>query len=472
MAYMVIEDFSMGLDLRKGPVTASAKSLRVLRNGFINAGGEIEKRMAFERQSPHGSAMAGTYGLKGVGVSLWTFGTLPRPSTLPAFIGYHQIAGGPPVMRLTDVEVFDSKFYTVWQFNDGTFHHFYDGAPVATAPNAPTIMAYRSKMYAVWGNILYFSALNDPSFWTPNDTTKPGAGFIQIDSQQSGGVQLMGLSVYYNQLAVFSTTECQLWAMDEDPASNQLVQTISNCGLVAPHARSPYSTGDVLFLHTSGVRSLKARDSSNAASVSDIGSPVDDPVRQFIAQARVADPGHPVPEQLAISMGVIEPLTGQFWLNLGTDIYVLSLSPASNITAWSTYSDGFTPDWMAIADDRIWLRAGADLYAFTGWSRQLYDASTIEAITPLIAGNEPATAKEFTSFDAALEGTWVFEVGTNLLDPTVRDLVGTVTGPSFGQGSIGLSNDGTHISVRATCTDAARARIGNMMFHYNKGHED
>ena len=37
MVYMVAEDFSLGMDLRKSAVTASAKSLRLLRNGYVNA---------------------------------------------------------------------------------------------------------------------------------------------------------------------------------------------------------------------------------------------------------------------------------------------------------------------------------------------------------------------------------------------------------------------------------------------------
>jgi hypothetical protein len=35
-----------------------------------------------------------------------------------------------------------------------------------------------------------------------------------------------------------------------------------------------------------------------------------------------------------------------------------------------------------------------------------------------------------------------------------------------------VQNSGTHVGVRVTNTDAARARIGNMLFHYRDGAVD
>jgi len=84
----------------------------------------------------------------------------------------------------------------------------------------------------------------------------------------------------------------------------------------------------------------------------------------------------------------------------------------------------------------------------------------------------PATVKQFFGLDAALEGTWQIEVGTDPAQPDVRELVATVTGPTFGLQNLGLQNQGTHITARLTCSDAARARIGNLLFHYNKGVSD
>ena len=55
-----IKDFQSGLDLRKSYATAPAGSLRTLRNCFISAGAEIEKRTSFILWA---AAPAGSFGL-------------------------------------------------------------------------------------------------------------------------------------------------------------------------------------------------------------------------------------------------------------------------------------------------------------------------------------------------------------------------------------------------------------------------
>lgn len=465
---MVVENFELGLDLRKSPVTASAKSLRILRNGYVNAGGEIEKRKAF---LDAGIDLTGTYGLGGLGLSPYVFGSTLAPPTLSG-IGYQQLVGAS-IARIADVDVFDNGFYVVVQQPDGNYAHYYQGAHVTEAPNAGQVLAHRSKLYAIRDNIVYFSDVGDPTHWTPGSGA-PGAGFIQLDNQDSGSVSLVGLATYYDQLALFSRTSCQLWAMDEDPAQNQLIQTVDSTGLVAYKALARYSTGDVLFLHDSGVRSLKARDSSNAASVSDVGSPIDEILRKVVSDARRADAGSLVPAGLINMTAIVEPNTGQWWLISGNTIYVLSVAPSSGISAWSQFdTGGFVVDGGAqVINDAIWMRAGNRLYLHGTGIWESYDAAQIEVVLPLVAGNEPATDKTFFAMDAALEGTWQFFVGTDVQNPDTRELVATVSGATFNMQSLGLANSGTHISVRALCADASRARLASLIFHYHKGSED
>lgn len=470
---MIVEDFSLGMDLRKSPVTASAKSLRSLVNAYVNAGGEIEKRRWFVQGVSVGGLTTETYGLGSLGLSIWVFGPTTRPAGLAVQIGYQQLVGAN-IARISDVDVFDNQFYVVVQQPDHTFKHYYNGVLVADAPNAPQVIAHRSKMYAIAGNIVYFSMLNNPAVWTPGPSNT-GAGFIQLDGQDQGAMSLIGLSTYYDQLALFGRNSIQLWAMDEDPAQNQLISTLGGTGLVAPKALARYATGDVLYLSDSGIRSLKARDSSNAAIVSDIGSPMDEELSKLVADARKGTVGTiipGVPDSLIELSGVIEPTTGQFWLVANDKIYVLSVAASSRINAWSRYDLGFTAiDPIEVAG-ALAVRSGADLRIYGTGQWEGYDTSQVEVITPMIAGNEPATSKTFYGLDAALEGTWQIEVGTDPAQPTVREVVATVNGPTFGLQNLGLQNQGTHITARLTCSDAARARVGNLMFHYNKGSVD
>src|SRR5262245_16350999 len=117
MPYMVVEDFSLGMDLRKSPVTASGKSLRLLKNGYVNAGGEIEKRRAF---IDVGWNLAGTYGVGGLGLGVYVFGSTAVPPTLTPGVGYQQLVGAN-IARISDVDVFDNNFYVVVQQPDGNY---------------------------------------------------------------------------------------------------------------------------------------------------------------------------------------------------------------------------------------------------------------------------------------------------------------------------------------------------------------
>lgn len=462
MPYMLIEDFASGVDLRRSAVTAEGRSLRKLVNGFVNAGGEIEKRRAFVTIN---GTLAGTYGLKGAGIYLWVFGSAATaPAGLPQGVAYHALVGAN-IARIADVEIFNGLLYVVVQQPDGNFAHYYNGAHVTEAPNSGTVMAHRSKMYSVKDNIVYFSGLDDPLHWTADSGGTVGAGFIQVDAQDDGSVTLVGLASYYDQLALFGRNSVQLWSMDEDPKLNQLIQTVGNIGLVTPQGVGRYATGDVLFLHDSGIRSLRARDSSNAASVNDIGSPIDEEIRALVRAAKAENPGAVSPRTLVDTTTFIDPDTGQFWLSMGNSIYVLSIAASSKVSAWSRFDPGFKPQYFAPTSWATFLRSGDTLYAYSDG----YDNSLCEVITPMIPANKPATNKMFSAMDAAIEGTWSFEVGTDPSNPDTRDPVATITGPSFSQQSIGMQNSGTHIGVRMTATDPSRARIGNMLFHYREG---
>src|SRR3546814_8090877 len=121
----------------------------------------------------------------------------------------------------------------------------------------------------------------------------------------------------------------QIEYVDPDHALNQQRQVRTNTGTVAPHSVVSFGDSDVFFLLESGVRSLRARDSSNSASVSDVGTPVD----QLILDA-VRDLDEDVVEA---AVAIIEPIDGRYWLALGDNVYMFSFFPAKKVSAWTTY---------------------------------------------------------------------------------------------------------------------------------------
>lgn len=462
MAYQVIANFAKGLDVRKSPVTSDPGTLQVMRNAFINAGGEIEKRCAF---TEFVTLPAGTIGLGPgyvVGTTIGTapavFGTTPAPMGFPSTVMYQQLGTGSTLARIKQVETYDGKLYVVAETSLGAYEHFYDGALV-TLPNDGIfhVIVHRNKVFGITPDTIFFSALNDPADWSG-----VGSGFIQPDKFDAGSWQLIGMSVYYDQLAIFARVGVQLWSMDEDPDKNQLVRTILNIGLVSPLASLRYGAGDVLFLHDSGIRSLRARDASNAAAVSDIGAPIDP-----LTRAHLIDNNRNNPAALQTVQTVSHPITGQAWFVWEGEIYVFTQAPSTNINAWSIFETPDSVDNVALVGTAVFLRSGNKLLRYGGEFGDEYDDTEAEAIVPFVAGEKPATAKSWFAMDAAIDGTWTFYAGSDTTALNVRDLVATITGASFDQQQVGMALNGTHVSVRAVTTSPTRARISSIVCHFN-----
>lgn len=71
MAYIAIQNFKYGLDTRRLEETTQPGALTTLRNAHINQGGEIQKRMAFERLA----LPAGTFGMQVTSAGIAVFGS-------------------------------------------------------------------------------------------------------------------------------------------------------------------------------------------------------------------------------------------------------------------------------------------------------------------------------------------------------------------------------------------------------------
>lgn len=128
MPYVIIENFSGGLDLRRLPAVSTPGSLLELTNAHITRGGEIEKRKAFATSS---SLPSGTHGLAADDEELWVFGSAPNPS-MPSGINYQRLQhpDGHSMVRVHSWDLYGGRFYVAAEFSNGDILHFYDGERV------------------------------------------------------------------------------------------------------------------------------------------------------------------------------------------------------------------------------------------------------------------------------------------------------------------------------------------------------
>lgn len=458
MPYVVVEDFRAGLDVRRSVVTAKPGSLRELTNAFINAGGEVEKRRGLISAY---SLPNGTIGLARIAAAPVVFSFWGSPPTMPAGVACQQVFSPVDLTKVLDSEFVYNSQYMVAKGVDGNIYHFWGSSNVTPPyPQAAYIRQHRNRLWSFYGNVLYFSALQSAGTWSvPTPGTPTSAGYIEVSYSDAGYPWLIGLNVYYNQLALLGRRAVQLWSMDEDPSKNQIIRSISNTGLVGPLAHTQVAGGDLLYLTDSGFRSLRARDASNQAMVTDLGSPIDDLIRPKVAAETAAN--YTVDARTAV-----DPLNGHALTFWGNEVWCLAMAPAADITAWSRWTMPFTIEGVSNVDSRLYVRSGNTIYLLGGWDNATYDNSEVVVTTPFMDAGTPATLKRWHKLDAALEGTWSVEIASDPTQPDVFEMVGTITGATFPMQDVGLSTTTTHVSLRLKTTDASRARIGKLILHY------
>jgi hypothetical protein len=480
MPYIIVEDFSGGVDLRKASITSPPGTLRQLRNAFVNAGGEIEKRKTF---TTVGNLPAGdTVGLAFRNDRLAVFGTEAAGAigALPSYTDYYQLIptdSGRTLDRILDTSNYAGSLYVIARLDDGSIAHFYvDGATATQIVGAAgtNATAHQMKMYRVNGRNLSFSALDDPE-----DLAGTGSGTIDVTAQDAGSTELVGIEQYYSYLLLMARNAIQIWQMDVDPANNALVQVLGSIGLVAPLAAARYGNGDVLLLSDTGIRSIRARDSSNAAVLNDIGSPID----ARIAEKR-ADLTPAAAEKI---VAMVDPLSGHFWLVWGAETFVLAYYPNSKVTAWSTFIPPLSVDYVTLANSRLAFRAGDSIYVYgslppsgspfdpntpVGSTSAVYDASQVVVELPPIDVGKPASDKTWQAMDVACEGTWQVYVNPDPAQTDAWVLVNTINNTTYGQGALPLDMRSTHLAVKLVSVGTGRHRLARVVVHYEDGSKD
>lgn len=326
------------------------------------------------------------------------------------------------------------------------------------------VKTVRTKEYSVAGSLLHFSGIQEPTKWT-TDTT--GAGFINLSTEDADATNLTALARYQSMLAVFAPTVTMIWYIDPDPDLNTLSQVLANTGTKFPRSVAQFGDSDVFYLDTSGLRSLRARDSSNAAATTDIGVPIDTLVTAKMEELTSAD------TQRVISL--INPIDKRFWLIIKDVIYVFSFYQNAKVSAWTTYEPGFTIDAATVFNERVYVRSGNDIYAYGG----VYTASggisysadvEAEAWLPYLDANRPTAKKNWQGVDFALTGLWEVSAALNPTDVDSAEVIARAFKTSYNQGRIPLSHSSSHISLRfkskSLASDGGPAILSSANIHY------
>lgn len=330
-----------------------------------------------------------------------------------------------------------------------------------TASVAGTFVAtHNDKVYAIAGPLVRFSAIGDPTHWTSGT----GSGLLEVAKAADGIDLLEGISPYQQDLAFFSEAAIQVYSIAADPLSNQSLYSIRNPRAIGPRAIKQIGNIDTLFLSRGGVRSIRARQATDAPVVQDVGSAVDP---FLVEHMRGVSRG-----VLARAVSVVEPIDGRYLLAVGDRIFAFSYFPAGKISAWSYYEPGFTVDEFAVIESGLFARAGDTVYLYGGRSGEEYPlegVTPVEVRLPFTNGGNPSRDKTVVAIEGLLDGEWTVRAYMDPNDPTAVSSDVTIAGTTYPGSPARLSTTSTHVSLLLECRSAGKAGIHELTLGFGDG---
>lgn len=366
------------------------------------------------------------------------------------------VGGNPGAAKIVGVTV-TGTFEPGDRFNIFIKDYNY-GFVAKPAGEVRSVFTFKSKVYAAADTLLEFSGINTPQDWDQENAT--GAGFINMSNEFYGAEPLEAISSYGNYLAIFARNTTQIWYVDPDPTGNRQQQVLANIGCVAPRSVVPIGDIDVFFLSDTGIRSLRARDSSNSAFVSDIGTPIDPLV---IAEMRALSD-----DEKRDAVAAIEPEDGRYTLALGDKLYVFSYFAGAKISAWSNYLPPSPVTDIAVHRGRLWVRCENNkLYLYGGPNNDTYDDTQVVAELPFLDARTPATGKQFTGIDLGIEGEWIVDACFDPANPDFYERICQIDQPTFAMAKIEMTAHSPQFKLRLRSVGEGYARLSNIAVHYD-----
>ena len=271
-------------------------------------------------------------------------------------------AGDAPITEVFDYDTYSGNVFAI-TYHAGSAHpenvrRFYRNKYLKQVTGTSTegvfgyyCRTYKDKMYTVEGRYLASSCVGKPDMWKNVPETEPPtgvktAGYFANDLsvQDSDMTYNIAIEVYYNKLAIMGKNATQLWAARPRSHQGPIRQHPARHRHDRLAQRAAVRLGRHPVSRLDGIRSLRARDSSLAASVSDVGSPIDPLIQDLHREWGEYS--------MSQAISIVQPVTGRVWVIIplardavtgvvSSRIFVLSAFPGPKISAWSEYRPNF-----------------------------------------------------------------------------------------------------------------------------------
>lgn len=331
----------------------------------------------------------------------------------------------------------------------------------AAATGSQAHVAY-SRVFSIAGPAAAYCGLNDPLDWTSSTPAATDPGIFVVATDSDGAQRLTGVEDYQQFTAFFADSAVVIYDLGTDPDTFDNIQDLENTGTIAGGSVIQYGATDLFYLDSTGIRSLQARDSSNAAFVSDAGTTFDPYVQERVANRTSG--------QIRRSKSVIEPKTGAYWFALEDEIFILSNFQGTGIRGWTRAAPGFVVTDMVRTVDRVILRSADTIYFYggrTGNEYPLKGETPVKVSLPFMTARDAAGFKSLLGFDIGATNEWLVEALVNPNDETEKVIVGRYVGVTYSKENSEQVGETTHVAYEMTCSQAGFASLSSLA----AGHE-
>ena len=497
MKVKTFDDFSDGLDVRKPKNLDNDESLRNLVNAYVTQGETIERRPGLKFVSDIGVHLKnlcafdgrlhtftnGTQFAKtlenGVKLIGWKISYDAGKACQPDPFDVTGDPGSPEPVYVNFVGGFLNGMYVSVKWDNGrSLHYFIENPrkmynstinPISDAgcPHTSKVAIAQSKIYAVGDTdsdgigeadtVRYTATANYQNQTEPVWTKDNDAGFLPTGDRSLGNSQATGLGIVSNRLVVFHEDACQIWAVDPDPARNELEEQVAGIG--TEHYQSIVTANkDIYFLSSVGVRSIGGQSMYRNMKGSDVGSAIDKLIKSHIK------------DHDGKWDGQFFPGAGQYWLTAGNETFVLTKSQRDKLNAWSVYRFSQSFYQMAHLAENLYAVNGAG-YVYMLDEETLTDGKNarefnIEMETPFYSFGQEGQFKLFQSMEVILEGFGEIDHCVNPNDNSDRTAPFQIAGDTRTVPTLPLGILAPTLSTRIKGKGSELKSINSLIYRY------
>lgn len=276
-------------------------------------------------------------------------------------------------------------------------------------PNSKVVAIIASKVFAVDGDIIRYSATANALDWsTPRD-----AGYLPSGLQQANSNDMAVLQPYRSNLCAWNASSFQMWQVDPDPEQMAILDQMDGVGSTWQWAAQPVGN-DLYFLSQRGVRSVGIAVGGENLAVGDIGSPIDSLVSDDLASATKPP------------RSTYYPGAGQYWLTISLP----SGSTATHVFTrngpgpgkWSRYVFPFSIEGFQQLGDALYIRSGDTIKrvsesAVTDIHNGVEVPFSGAAQWSWLDFGQPGTTKMLEGFDVVTSGSPSVSIGWDQSSP-------------------------------------------------------